>query len=243
MNLARLTLALMGALLFGGAQAHAESLQVQPALVDVVAPGAASTITLRNDGQTPSNVQIRVFRWSQADGQESLLPTQDVVASPPGATLQPGADYVVRIVRVAKRPIASEEAYRLLVDELPDASRAKTGTVRLLVRHSIPVFFSSPERTPPAVDWTVSKQDGRLIVSAHNKGSTRLRVSALSLRDAGGHKISFGGGLVGYALGQSTMRWTAPAGGRKFAAKGSISIAGQGNDGAIEATAPVVAAP
>lgn len=242
MNWTRLAWALAGAVLLGSAPALADSLQVQPALVDVVAPGAASTITLRNEGQTPTNVQIRVFRWSQANGEETLQPTEDVVASPPGVTLRPGADYVVRIVRVSKRPIAAEESYRLLVDELPDANRAKTGMVRLLVRHSIPVFFSSPEKTPPAVDWTVSRLDGRLLVSAHNRGGKRLRISALSLRDDGGHKISFGGGLVGYALGQSTMRWAAPAG-RKFAAKGSVSISAQGNEGPINAVAPVVAAP
>lgn len=243
MNWARLAPALVGALLFGVVQVRADSLQVQPALVDVLAPGAASTITLRNEGSTPSNVQIRVFRWSQVNGEESLQPTEDVVASPPAVTLLPGTDYVARIVRVAKRPVAPEEAYRMLVDELPDAGRAKTGTVKLLVRHSIPVFFGSPKRTPPAVDWTVSKQDGRLIVSARNRGGMRLRISALSLRDAGGHKISFGRGLVGYALGQSTMRWVAPVSGRKFAAKGSVSISAQGNDGEINAVAPVVASP
>lgn len=243
MNWARLASALAGALLFGAVQVRAGSLQVQPALVDVVAPSAASTITLRNEGTTPTNVQIRVFRWSQVNGEESLQPTDDVVASPPAVTLLPGTDYVARIVRVVKRPVATEEAYRLLVDELPDASRAKTGTVRLLVRHSIPVFFGSQARTPPTLDWTISRQDGRLIVSAHNRGGTRLRISALLLRDVSGHKISFGGGLVGYALGQSTMRWAAPASGRKFATKGSVSISGQGNDGPINAVAPVVAAP
>lgn len=216
---------------------------MQPALVDVVAPQSASTITLRNAGSTPSTVQIRVFRWSQSNGEESLTPTEDVVASPPAITLAPGVDYVARIVRVTKRPVPAEEAYRLLVDELPDASRARSGTVQLLVRHSIPVFFGSPQRTQPAVDWTVSKRDGRLIVSAHNRGSKRLRISALSLRDAGGHNISFGNGLVGYALGQSTMRWIAPVKGRKFAAKGSVSVSAEGTEGAINAVAAVDAGP
>ncbi|RAZ84206.1 molecular chaperone [Mesorhizobium hawassense] len=216
---------------------------MQPALVDVVAPQAASTITLHNAGSTPSTVQIRVFRWSQSNGEESLTPTEDVVASPPAITLAPGADYVARIVRVTKRPVPAEESYRLLIDELPDASRARGGVVRLLVRYSIPVFFGSPQRTQPAVSWTVSKRDGRLIVSAHNSGSTRLRISALSLRDAGGHKISFGNGLVGYALGKSTMQWTVPVKGRKFATNGSISVSAEGNEGAINAVAAVDGGP
>jgi len=36
-------------------QAQAGSLQVAPVLVDVTAPGAASTVTLRNEGTTPIN--------------------------------------------------------------------------------------------------------------------------------------------------------------------------------------------
>ncbi|MEI9429833.1 fimbrial biogenesis chaperone [Mesorhizobium sp. Cs1299R1N3] len=232
-------LALAAALLLGSWPARADALQVQPALVDVVAPQAASTITLHNAGSTPSTIQIRVFRWSQSNGDESLTPTEDVVASPPAITLAPGVDYVVRIVRVTKQPVVAEEAYRLLVDELPDAGPARSGTVKLLVRHSIPVFFGSPQRGQPAVDWTVSKQNGRVLVSAHNLGKKRLRISALSLRDAGGHKISFGNGLVGYALGQSTMQWTAPVKGRKFATNGSVSVSAEGNDGAINAVAAV----
>ena len=47
-----------------------------------------------------------------------LTPTNDVVASPPLASLQPNTDYTVRVVRTRKDPAVKEEAYRLLVDEL-----------------------------------------------------------------------------------------------------------------------------
>jgi fimbrial chaperone protein len=36
----------------------------------------------------PVNVQIRVFRRSQNDGEERLEPTEDVVASPPRSPLR-----------------------------------------------------------------------------------------------------------------------------------------------------------
>ena len=49
---------------FASFPASAGSLQVEPVLVDVAAPGAASTVTLRNEGAAPINAQIRVFRWS-----------------------------------------------------------------------------------------------------------------------------------------------------------------------------------
>jgi fimbrial chaperone protein len=242
MNAAKLFSAL-GAILLLALPARAASLQVQPALVDVLAPGAASTVSLHNQGQVPITVQIRVFRWSQHDGEETLQATQDVVASPPAVTLAPNADYVARIVRVTKRPVVGEEAYRLFVDELPDATRARPGSVMLLVRQSIPVFFAAPGRTPAAVNWTISRDAGRIVVSAQNKGESRLRISALSLRDASGKKISFGKGLVGYALGRSTIRWVSQAGGHGFGVKGPVSISAQGNDGLINATAPITAKP
>lgn len=243
MFIGKLSLVIVIACLCAAPRVRAASLQVQPAMVDVAAPGAASTITLRNEGPAPINVQVRVFRWTQTDGEERLEPTEDVVASPPEVTLAPQADYVARVVRVVKRPVVGEETYRLFVDELPDAAQARTNTIRLLVRHSIPVFFAAQDRTPPAVAWSVSRQGDRMILSARNDGDSHLRLSALSLRDRGGKTISFGRGLVGYALGRSTMHWTAPGGARGFATTGSASISGQGNEGPFGATAPLVANP
>lgn len=219
--------------------AAAASLQVQPAKVEVLAPGAASTISLRNEGNGPITVQIRMFSWTQSRGAETLTPTEAVAASPPAVRLAPGVEQVVRIVRVDGRPVAGEEAYRMIVDQLPDGSAPKSGAVNLLMRYSIPVFFTQPRGSEPQVKWAISKRDGRVVVSARNLGDRHLRVSQLSLRDAKGREISFGKGLVGYALGRSTMSWSAPAAAQRFAASGQVSFTGQGNDGPFRATAPI----
>src|SRR5437899_9338654 len=97
----------------------AASLQVAPVKVEVASPGAATTVKLRNEGTTPLNAQIRVFHWSQVNGEDKLEPTTDVVASPPLTRLLPKTDYTVRLVRVSKTPVGKEEAYRLFIDELP----------------------------------------------------------------------------------------------------------------------------
>ena len=150
-------IALTATLLLGASNlASAGSLQVEPVLVDVTAPGAASTLTLRNEGATPINAQIRVFRWSLVDGQEKLEPTDDVVASPPSVTLTPKGQYTARVVRVSKQPVTGEESYRLLVDQLPDLSQQKNGAVNLLVRYSIPVFFGAPDKKSPTVAWSLA---------------------------------------------------------------------------------------
>ncbi|HEY2135774.1 MAG TPA: molecular chaperone [Xanthobacteraceae bacterium] len=216
---------------------QAGTLQVEPVLVDVTAPGAASTVTLRNEGAAQINAQIRVFRWSLVDGQEKLEPTDDVVASPPSVTLTPKGQYIARIVRVSKQPVVGEESYRLLVDQLPDLSQQKNGAVNLLMRYSIPVFFGASNKKNPTVDWSLAVRGDKVTLTAHNSGDRRLRISALSVRDANGKSISFGTGLAGYALGQSTKTWTVP--GHGIAAKGPATISGQSDGGPIQAVATV----
>jgi fimbrial chaperone protein len=216
---------------------RAATLQIEPVLIDVAAPGAASTVSLRNEGSAPINVQIRVFRWSQVDGKESLEPTDDVVASPPAVTLAANGSYVARIVRVTKRPVSGEESYRVLIDQLPAPQQKRTSAVNLLVRYSIPVFFAASDRRAPAVAWSVAVSGNKVKVIARNDGDRRLRIASLNIRSAKGKTVSFSKGLVGYVLGKSTVAWTAPAAG--FAADGGISISAQGDTGPLEATASI----
>jgi fimbrial chaperone protein len=82
-------------------------------LVEIAAPGAAGTLTLRNSGTAPLAAQLRLYRWTQSGGEECLDPTDEVVAAPPAIELRPQQDYLVRIVRVssalspARNPTAS----------------------------------------------------------------------------------------------------------------------------------------
>ena len=113
------------------AMPQAASLQVAPVLVEVPAPGATSTLKLRNEGTKPLDAQIRIFQWTQVDGEDVLTPTNDVAASPPAASLRPSTDYTVRVVRTKKEPVVNEEAYRLLIDELPAPVTGQSSAVSI----------------------------------------------------------------------------------------------------------------
>jgi fimbrial chaperone protein len=227
------------ALLALTAKAHAASLQVSPTTVEVVAPGAAATIKLRNEEARPITAQVRVFRWSVVDGKEKLDPTDAVVASPPVVSLSPKTDYLVRIVRTSRQPVAGEESYRLLVDELPDPQRIASGAVNLLLRYSLPVFFDAPDRGDAKLMWRVEHKDGRLWVSTQNVGGRRMRISGLALKDTSGETVSFGEGLNGYVLARSSMRWAAPKTVRGFGIGGTALISAQSDLGRIDASARV----
>ena len=213
----------------------ATSLRVAPVLIDLREPAAASAIRVWNDASRPINVQIRVFRWVQRNGQDSYEATNDVVASPPMVKLKPGGENLVRVVRTSKRPVQKEESYRLIVDELPNPSRRSSGTVVLVVRHSIPVFFSASETHGAGPNWSVQRKPGGFLVTLRNGGDMRFKVSNLTLR-SGGSILARREGLVGYALGNSTARWFVPASGRGKASGGSVTILAESEAGHFDAS-------
>lgn len=217
----------------------ASSLQITPVNIDVPAPGAASKVALSNLGSEPLTAQIRIFKWIQKDGKDEFVETRDVVASPPTVKLAPGKKGVIRVVRVSKAPASTEESYRLIVDEIPPPPKPQQSGVGFAIRYSIPVFFSkSGEDTN--VSWSAKMANGKLVVTAANGGGRHIRLSGLKIVSANGNAVSFGSGLSGYVLGQSTKIWVAKS--KSIASGNTVKIVAQGDNGTIEATAKVQAA-
>ncbi len=221
--------------------ASASSLQITPISIEVPAPGAASTVTLNNPGADTVNAQIRIFKWVQNNGEDELIATKDVVASPPAVKLAPGKKSVIRVVRLGKTPVAAEETYRLIVDELPKPVKAGSAGVGFSVRYSIPVFFSKAGDDAD-LSWQATVVKGQLVLKAENSGGRRVRLASLAVVNGSGKTIKVGEGLAGYVLGQSSRQWTVKGASKAVAAGGTIKITAQGDNGPIEATAKVVAA-
>ncbi len=223
----------------GPAALAASSLQISPVNLEVPAPGAASKITLENPGGEALNAQIRIYKWVQINGQDELVPTRDVVASPPALKLAPGKKGVVRVVRVNKSPATSEETYRLVVDEVPKPIKPGQSGVSFALRYSIPVFFSQAGLESD-VAWSASFSGGKLILQAQNAGQRRVKVSALKVVNSSGKIIIVAEGLAGYVLGQSSKTWA--VGGKAKSISGTIKIIAKSDIGPIEVTTNVVAA-
>ena len=221
--------------------ASAASLQVSPVNIEVQAPGAASTVTLQNLGTATVNAQVRIFKWSQTNGNDELVPTRDVVASPPAVKMVAGKKSVIRILRLSKTPLSAEEDYRLIVDEIPEAMAPGVTGVNFNVQYSIPVFFTKPGFASD-IGWTARVSNGKFRLSAQNYGDRRVQISALKVIGKSGGTINFGDGLVGYVLGHASREWVVKAGSKAIAAGATVKITALGDNGPIEATAKVVAA-
>ena len=234
--------AFTAALLFGTSPIHAAALQVSPVNIQVDIPTAASTITVSNPGDTPLTSQFRIFKWTHQNGKDELIATREVVVSPPLTRLLPGQPYIVRIVRVSKQPVNGEEAYRLLVDEIPNASDpAPSYGARFAIRQSIPVFFTVPAAVPK-LTWGATIKNGKILLQARNEGSKRMRIFALKVTNSAGDVISVGKGFAGYVFGHSTEQWTLTAGEKGFVSGATVTIIAQGENGPIKTTAKISAA-
>jgi fimbrial chaperone protein len=189
--------------------AYAGSLSVLPISVAVPQPATIATLTLRNREERPMNAQVRVFRWTQIDGKDRLEETSDVVASPPIVTINANEDYIVRLQRVASGEVTGEEAYRTVIDELPNPNRQRNGSIAIVLRYLIPTFFLSPDASQPRLTWSLAHSGGVTRLTAANSGDTRIRIADLKVK-RGGRTVMVARGLAGYVLGHSTMEWDVP---------------------------------
>ena len=186
--------------------AQAASLSVSPNRLDVPAPASSASVDLRNDAALPINIQIRIFKWVLKNGEDFYEETDDVVATPPVATVPPGGSALVRIVRTANAPPVGEEPYRLIVDEIPDANRVRDVGVNVALRYAIPVFFLNGDASQAKVAWSIRTEGGKRMLIATNTGDKSSRIAKLRL-----DKTVLYAGLAGYVLGHSTRMWPLPA--------------------------------
>ena len=213
----------------------ASSLQATPIIVELRSPTATTTMTLKNDSKESINAQVRVMRWSQAEGKEKLEPTADFVASPPMTAIGAGSEQTIRLVRVSKAPVGAEESYRVIVDEIPDPAKRKIGQIAIAVRYSIPAFVIPGQPTDAKVTWTIERSAAGAALIATNAGSRRMKVMGLKLKDQSNATVSLGDGLNGYVLARSSMRWTLPATAAKLGSNGPIAISARSDIGPINA--------
>lgn len=209
-----LTLLFLPLALTAVGSAQAASLQVSPVRFELPSTEASKPMWVSNSGTAPIQVQVRVYKWDQANGEETLVPTTEVVATPAMAELAPGARQLVRIVRRGPAP-AQEQAYRLRVEELPSATPAAVDpgkpALNLLLAYSLPVFLS-PQSEQTAPSLTAQVRGNTLLLT--NPGTRRAMISDLKAKTTDGKTHVVRGGLVGYVLAGQTMAFPfeAPAG-------------------------------
>jgi fimbrial chaperone protein len=148
----------LGMAVAGQAQAAATIL-LWPIDPWLAADANATELWIQNQGNSATTMQVRIVRWKQEDGHERYTAQQDVVASPPIVTIGTGSKQLIRLIKQASVPAGVEQAYRIIVDEIPqpDAKAEPAIGLKLQMRYSIPLFVygqgSRPSKRARITRW------------------------------------------------------------------------------------------
>lgn len=194
----------------------------------LAADAKATELWIQNQGNSATTMQVRIVRWKQENGHERYTAQQDVVASPPIVTIAAGSKQLIRLIKQASVPAGVEQAYRIIVDEIPqpDVKAEPAIGLKLQMRYSIPLFVygqgipTIKEGAHHAVvetrnlSWRVTQAGGQPALEVQNRGDVHVRLSQVAL-EQGGQKRTIAEGLLGYVLPGSSRSWPIPAGVRQ----------------------------
>lgn len=200
--------------------AHAASpLMIWP--LDPVISGTqrAAALWVENRGSEVLALQARVLQWSQTEGEDQLSAQKEVVVSPPISQIPPGQKQLIRLLAQPGSASTEEQAYRILLDELPSPPTATSQPqigVQIQLRYSIPLFVYAPTadaadtavKASPALTWTMEQQEERHVLMVRNTGSGFARLTQVAWSDPDGRNDTLAAGLFGYVLAGSERRWT-----------------------------------
>jgi fimbrial chaperone protein len=189
------------------APVSAGSLQVDPIRLEINAGRRTATLRVRNQDAHPVTIRAYALSWTQAEGEDRYDDTRVVIVSPPIFTIAGGG---TQLIRVGLRPpaaghAAGPAAYRLMVEEVPQASPA--GGVQVALRLNIPLFAMMDAGPAAQLAWSAARgADGRWAIEAVNRGPTYVRVEPAAAESATGVDFEANANL-GTVLPGSMRRW------------------------------------
>ncbi|MEN8333725.1 fimbria/pilus periplasmic chaperone, partial [Acinetobacter pittii] len=180
---------IMGLFLSLSSSINAATIRLSPVNVEILSNQNAASISLYNQSNESADLQVRVFEWRQNAGQDQLIPTDEIVVSPPFLKLQPSDSYNLRVVRINPEPISGEKTYRIIIDELPkpiDSRKAAQG-VNVLLRSSLPVFVVNKDAITK-LSWKIDVNQNTPSLNISNIGNRHALLNSLMLIDTTANK-------------------------------------------------------
>lgn len=205
-----LRLLVAAGVLLGIVGADAATLDVRPTLLQLLPGQKVGVLYLVNQDDAPHTYQIKTFRWLPSGTEQLQEPTDEVIANPAIVVLQPKETQIVRFGLRNGVSGVPEQAYRLIVDEVPHEAGPPGSGLNVLLRISLPLFVRNVVQPPPpqlSVAWTQAEH--LLHVKIVNRGAYTARVVEA--------KIAGDGVPAGLDIAQ--LHYVLPGGATDFAFK------------------------
>jgi fimbrial chaperone protein len=187
---------------------HAGSFTVNPVRVTLSAGQRVAAITVHNSGTEASVIQLETLRWTQQSGRDTLVPSTEILATPPIFTLQPGASQIVRVGLLRAADARRELTYRLILREVPPPQPIAQG-LRVALAISMPVFVTSTRPSFANIEWRAeSLANGRIVLRVTNIGAAHIQIGSLELSSAKGASPFIRQNVATYVLPGNMRSWT-----------------------------------
>jgi len=225
----------------GAGAASAGSFAVSPVRATLSAQQPVGSLTVRNDGDEATVVQLEVVGWTQQQGgRDSYAPTKEILATPPIFTVPPGGMQTVR-VGLRRAPDAQQElTYRLYLQEVPPPPKPGFQGMQVALRIGVPVFVAPPVPAKPVLRWQAARapDGGSLRLTLTNSGNAHVQVANFRLALPGGAQPLATQDVAAYVLPGQSRDWSVkvsplPAAGT------TLGLAAQTDAGDAEATVVV----
>jgi fimbrial chaperone protein len=189
-------------------EAAASALSVAPIRIELSSSTRTAVLTMRNQEDSPVVVQARPAAWSQAQGEDQLADTHDLLVTPPIFTVPPHGQQVLRVALLHDPDAARELDYRMVLSEVPQAAAPETTGLRVALRITLPVFVAAQAHTAADLTWSHRwLPDGTLEVAAHNHGSAHIQILDFDVKSAGNNDPSLHTDAPHYLLPGTLVHW------------------------------------
>jgi fimbrial chaperone protein len=209
MNLKYQNLRLVATALFIGCSVHgsASNFNVKPLRIGFSKAKMNSVVQIANLDDTTLTVQASVVRWS-SDGEKSIYtPVDDILLNPPVFEIPA---HSTQYMRLGMRKIQGgivEQAYRLVLAEVPKPPEPGFMGLRTVVRISIPVFIPSETPSSALISWEAKRAAGVLKLSVVNSGTAHVQIKHLEVH-GDQHQEPVSESLSEYLLPGQKHEWT-----------------------------------
>jgi fimbrial chaperone protein len=214
------------------ASAVAGTLQVSPIRISISADGKAGVVRLHNQSDVPSLVQVEALAWNDTEDLAEVPRTSEILAVPPVFEIAAGGEQLIRLA--LRRPLTSgtEQAYRLLITEVPRAVGDGVQGIAFALRLNLPVFVT-PEGALPQPTWSLERAAGGATLTLGNEGTAHVRVRSVALFEDGGTQPVFVSDEGGYVLAGRERSWQLDL--ARLKAGASLTVKAETDLGELEA--------
>jgi fimbrial chaperone protein len=159
----------------------ASSFTVNPVRVELSPGKLNSVIKISNVSDESVMIQASVLSWTTDGGKDLYAPVDDILLNPPAFSIPAHATQVLRLGLRKPNGAPDEQAYRLILAEVPKPLPPGFYGLRTIVRISLPIFIKPPTATPQ-LSWEAKRDaEGALIITAVNHGSAHLQIRGIDM--------------------------------------------------------------